>query len=176
MGNTAPVSYEKLVTELANFFNFLLSRNEAGLAILLGTVPPPSSFDIYEMKHTPSADLGVHIDGGEKIPLAESIVMATSREYDIISRVGGWPRIHRAFRAYRDKYPAGWNLLEEHALFVKQGGLFHDGQGGMMSAIAKKHGDVTTRTIRNRRNAILTIIARFVIYWFPEDEEYHLLG
>lgn len=170
MGNTAPVSYEKLVTELANFFNFLLSRNEAGLAILLGTVPPPSSFDIYEMKHTPSADLGVHIDGGEKIPLAESIIMATSREYDIISRVGGWPRIHRAVRRYKETYPAGWQQLEEYALFIRPGGMIHDGKGGMSAVLQDKYDGACQRTLRRRKNNIVRTVARAILWWMPDDE------
>jgi len=167
---------DMLINKLADLIDLILRREPNGLAILLGTVPPPTSEDLYEIGQSSQPDYGVRIQCGRGISTAEAIILGAEKFEILIEEIGGWKKIHRAFRAYRNKYPAGWSLLEEHALFVKQGGLFHDGQGGMMAVIAKKHGDVTARTIRNRRNTILTIIARFVIYWFPEDEEYQLLG
>lgn len=167
---------DKLINKLANFIDLILRREPNGLAILLGTLPPPSAEDLYQLGQGSQPDLGVRVQGGKGTTAAEAIILSAERFEFIIEEIGGWDRINRALRTYRDKYPSGWNLLEEHALFVKQGGLFHDGQGGMMAMIAKKHGDVTARTIRNRRNTILTIIARFVIYWYPEDDEYQLFG
>ena len=52
--------YEDLVHGLVGLFNLILSRHEAGIAILLGILPPPSSLDIYDMKLGLPADLGVH--------------------------------------------------------------------------------------------------------------------
>ena len=167
---------DMLISKLADFIDLMLRREPNGLAILLGTVPPPSAEELYQLGQGSQPDYGVRIQGGKGTPTAEAIIFGAERFEFLIEEIGGWEKINRALRIYRDKYPVGWNLLEEHALFVKQGGLFHDGQGGMMAVIAKKHGDVTARTIRNRRNTILTIIARFVIYWFPEDEEYQLFG
>lgn len=167
---------DKLINKLADFIDLILRREPNGLAILLGTLPPPSAEDLYQLGQGSQPDLGVRVQGGKGTTAAEAIILSAERFESIIEEIGGWDRINRALRTYRDKYPSGWNLLEEHALFVKQGGLFHDGQGGMMAMIAKKHGDVTARTIRNRRNTILTIIARFVIYWYPEDDEYQLFG
>ena len=167
---------DRLINKLADFIDLILRREPNGLAILLGTIQPPSVEDLYQLGQGSQPDYGVRIQGGKGTPTAEAIILSAERFELIIEEIGGWSRINRALRTYRDKYPSGWDLLEEHALFVKQGGLFHDGQGGMMAKIAEKHGGVTARTLRNRRNTILTIIARFVIYWFPEDEEYQLFG
>jgi len=167
---------DMLISKLADLIDLILRREPNGLAILLGTVPSPSAEDLYQLVQEPQPDLGVRVQGGKGTPTAEAIIFSAERLESIINEIGGWSRINRALRTYRDKYPLGWDLLEEHALFVKQGGLFHDGQGGMMAQIAKKHGGVTVRTLRNRRNTILTIIARFVICWFPEDDEYQLFG
>lgn len=164
-----------LIDKLADFIDLILRREPNGLAILLGKVPPLTREELYDLGQTYQPDCGVRVQGGKGIPAAEGIIISAERFERLIDEIGGWDRIHRAISTYSEKYPDGWELLEEHALFVQPGGIVHDGKGGMMQQIAQKH-DVTARTIRNRRNTILTIIARFVIYWFPKDEKYQLFG
>jgi len=165
--------YEDLVHGLVDLFNLILSRHEAGIAILLGILPPPSSLDIYDMKFRASADLGVRIDGGDKAPLAESVIMATTKEHDIIREVGGWARIHQAVRYYRSVYPEGWQQLEEYALFIRPGGMVHDGKGGMMGILQDKYDGVCSRTLRRRKSNIVRTVVRVILSWLPEDE-FHL--
>jgi len=164
--------YEDLVCGLVDLFNMILSRNEAGVAILLGMVTPPSSIEIYDMKFKPSADLGVRVDGGEKTPLAETIIMATATEYNIVRQVGGWSRINQAVRHYKSIYPIGWQQLEEYALFIRPGGMIHDGKGGMMSVLQNKYDGVCPRTLRRRKNNIVRTLVRVILCWMPGDEFY----
>lgn len=164
--------YEDLVHGLVGLFNLILSRHEAGIAILLGILPPPSSLDIYDMKFRAPADLGVRIDGGDNTPLAESIIMATAREHAIIREVGGWSRIHKAVRYYRSAYPEGWQQLEEYALFIRPGGMVHDGKGGMMSILQDKYDGVCSRTLRRRKSNIVRTVVRVILSWLPEDDFY----
>lgn len=169
---TTKYRYEDLVCGLVTLFNLILSRNEAGIAILLGILPPPSSLDIYYMKFSASADLGVRIDGGDKTPLAETVIMATTEEHDIIREIGGWSRIHHAVRYYRSVYPEGWQQLEEYALFIRPGGMVHDGKGGMMSILQDKYDGVCPRTLRRRKSNIVRTVVRVILSWLPEDEFY----
>ena len=155
--------------QLSAFIDQIL-KHEDGLAILLGTVPPPIAADLCELKKGSVPDLGVRVDGGTKTPYAEAVLLSTEKESRIIREIGGWKRINRAMREYKNSYPQGWSLFEEHVLFVRQGGMIHDGNGGMSAVIAAKHGGITTRTLRNRRNAILNTVSRYVLSWMPGDD------
>lgn len=154
--------------QLSSFIEQIL-RHEDGLAILLGTVPPPIAADLCELKKGPASDPGVRIDGGAKTPYAEAVLLSTEKEFRILKAVGGWQRINRAMQEYKNTYPQGWSLFEEHVLFVRRGGMIHDGQGGMSAVIARRHGGITPRTLRNRRNAILNTVSRYVLSWMPGD-------
>ena len=65
--------------QLSAFIDQIL-KHEDGLAILLGTVPPPIAADLCELKKGSLPDLGVHVDGGNKIPYAEAVLISTEKE------------------------------------------------------------------------------------------------
>ena len=159
--------------QLSAFIDQIL-KHEDGLAVLLGAVPPPIAADLCEMKKDPLPDLGVRVDGGNNIPYAEAVLISTEKEYRMLREIGGWKRISRAMKEYKNTYPQGWSLFEEHVLFVRQGGMIHDGSGGMSAHMASKYGGITTRTLRNRRNAILNTVSRYVLSWMPGDDEFDL--
>lgn len=161
------------VRQLSSFLEHIL-MHEDGLAILLGTVSPPIAADIYELKKgsTPDLEVKIKIDRRAITPYAEAAVIYTEKETKILRQLGGWDRINRSIREYRKTYPFGWALFEEHVLFVRRGGMIHDGNGGMSAMMAAKHGGITTRTLRNRRNAILNTVARYILSWMPGDDFY----
>ena len=93
------------ISELVKFFNFILHKSENGIAVLLGTVPPPTALEIHEMRKGSVSDYGVRIDGGEDVPMAQNIIESAEDIEEIISAVGGWSEINRAFRRFREEYP-----------------------------------------------------------------------
>ena len=177
--------YDQGIEALSRFFSFIL-RDEAGLLILLGTMPAPTSYDIYRMKSRASEDLGCHVDGGEKAQLADVVIDATKEEYDLIASLApegerrrawsaGWERIHRSVREFKQRYPDKWQYVEEYALFIRPGGLLHDGRGGMAAQMAEKNDGVCQRTLRRQRERILRCLARYVMSWH-EGDQFRLRG
>lgn len=150
--------------------DWILQRNESGLAILLGNLPPLSAVDIFEMKRAeagPVSDsLGVRITGGEVTNYADAILDSTERETRIIEDAGGWQPITSAFRLYRLEQPDNWNFFVEHTSYIRPGGSMHDGQGGMSIALERKYC-LSSKTMRRRRNRILRAIANRV--YLAED-------
>ncbi|KEJ91119.1 hypothetical protein [Synergistes jonesii] len=156
-------------SDLVDFFKFIISKSENGLAILLGIAPPPGAVQMYEMLGGNKVEYGVRIDGGEKIPQAQRILESVEHLEDIISAVGGWREIHAATLKFKADYPDQWKILETHALFVRPGGLLRDGQGGMSAIICRRHSDITPKTLRRRYKKILRALAIFLLSWSYSD-------
>lgn len=156
---------ERKVWRLARLLDWILQRNESGLAILLGNLPPLSAVDIFEMKRAeagPASDsLEVRVTGGEVINYADAILDSTERETRVIKEAGGWQPITNAFRLYRAEQPLNWKFFAEHTSYIRPGGSMHDGQGGMSTALELKYC-LSSKTMRRRRNRILRAIANRV--------------
>lgn len=156
---------ERKVWRLTRFLDWILQRNESGLAILLGNLPPLSAVDIFEMKRAEAGpvndSLGVRITGGKVINYADAILDATEREACILEEAGGWKPINNAFRYYRVEQPDSWKFFVEHTSYIRPGGSMHDGAGGMSSTLERKYG-LSSKTMRRRRNRILRAIANSV--------------
>lgn len=161
---------ERKVWRLARFLDWILQRNESGLAILLGNLPPLSAVDIFEMKRAEAGpindSLGVRVTGGGVVNYADAILDATERETRIIEEVGGWQPINHAFRLYRVEQPHSWKFFVEHISCIRPGGSMHDGQGGMSTTLERKYC-LSSKTMRRRRNRILRAIANRV--YLAED-------
>lgn len=156
---------ERRVHRLAKLLDWILQNNEAGLNILLGTLPPLSACDFYEMKRGAGntlEDLGTRITGGSGANLAEIAIETSQREEQIISDAGGWGKIIAAVREYRREQPRNWQFFYEHSLYVRPGGVIHNGDGGASAELQRKFGGISARTMRRRRNRILRAIANRV--------------
>mgnify|MGYP001408417309 CR=1 FL=1 len=151
------------VKRLADFFDFILTFAEDGLNILLGTIAAPTTEEIYNMIMPQTEDLGVHVDGGGKIPLAERRLTAIEPVEEIIALVGGWGPIWEAVREYKDKFPVQWQLIESFALFIRPGGIIRDGSGGMTTVISGYNDNVVPETLRKRRKKYLYTLAVYVM-------------
>lgn len=157
------------ISELVKFFNFILHKSENGIAVLLGTVPPPTALEIHEMRKGSVSDYGVRIDGGEDVPMAQNIIESAEDIEEIISAVGGWTEINRAFRRFREEYPEQWKFIEAHALFIKPGGLIRDGKGGMTAMLGRQYNGVTAKTQRRRSKRLLRSLAQYLLSWSYTD-------
>lgn len=168
------------VSEAKWLINFILTSFDNGLLILLGAAEPPSAAEIADVLPRPAApEYGCHIDGGEKVPYAESVLIYTEKVYGIVKSLGGWDKISSTMRSFRHKYPSPWNLFEVYSLFIRPGGTVRDGQGGIGRIISEKFDGVTERTIYNRRNKIVDSIALYLVSWSnPEgwNLTYHPVG
>lgn len=161
---------ERRIDRLAGFLDWLIRYDEAGILILLGVEQTPSAYDLFLKKQQSgkTSELpGTRITGGERSELALRVLEATEYETSVIAEAGGWEAIISAARRYRAELPRRWRLLERHALLVKPGGDFHDGDGGMSQRVAEEAG-IHVRTVNRRRNKILHQIARFV--YLPNGE------
>ena len=177
--------YERTISQLIAFFKLILA-DEAGLAILLGDAPAPSTYDLYIIKSRPGPDLGTYVQGGDNGSLAETVVMATEEENSMLRRLGswggkarateadGWARIRGAVRDYAKNYPEGWRLIKEHSLFIRPGGVRHDGNGGFGAWLCQRHGNISRNAMNKRRDSDLRILARYVLSWSPEDCSFDL--
>lgn len=179
-------SYGEIFARLVGFIN-LICEDEAAIPILLGTLPAPSSLDIYYLKKGPSKEAaGCRVDGGEDVPLQEVVITATQRENELLEYLGrlegptrsatanGWRRINGAFRDFKERYPETWTLFEDHVNLICKGGKIHDGKGGMTITLSKKNDGVVGKTLRRRRNLFVRRIAVHILSWHPQDNEFDL--
>lgn len=163
---------EKRIHRLAGFLNWVL-QNDAGLSILLGILPPLSSYDMYLMKEdskTSTPDLGTHISGGSCVNLADVIIDSTEREMSIIADAGGWYKIVAAVRKYSEEAsPRDWKFFEDYSLQIRPGGLKHGARGEESPAdkLARKYG-YTYKTMLRRRKQALRQIAQYV--YLPKND------
>jgi len=178
---SAIATYEDSLRALTSLIDLVLTQ-QTGLAILLGLLPAPSAYDLYVWKSKAPEDLGVHVDGGERAGLAETVMMATRKESAILRLLGrcadtprmsesyGWKRITGGFCEYKKKFPETWLLFEEYVIFVQPGGIYHDGKGGMTGMLSRRNDGADARTLRRRKKRFLEKIASFILAWQPGDE------
>lgn len=151
------------VSELIEFMNFILQKNEDGLAILVGAAPAPTALELYEMRSGGQVDYGVRIDGGEGVPHAQSALESVEGIEEIISDAGGWKVIHLAFQEFRKEFPEQYKFIENYSLFIRPGGIIRDGAGGMGAALGRKYKGVTQKTLRRRYKRIMRTVAQYIL-------------
>ena len=158
------------VSEAKWLINFILTSFDNGLLILLGAAEPPSAAEIADVLPRPAApEYGCHIDGGEKVPYAESVLSSAEKVDEIVDCLGGWKKIAATMRDYRRTWPKLWGMFESHALFIRPGGKIRDGQGGMGKIVGEYYDGVTERTVWNRRNQVIDSIALYLVSWSYTD-------
>ena len=155
------------LSEIMNFIKFIACFDN-GLAILLGRAEPPSAVTLHDLKKGSQEEYGVHIDGGEGVPLAQNIL--ENKFDEIVCFLGGWKNIARAFNDYRQQWPETWELFAMYSTFVRPGGEIRDGKGGAMAMIGRRYDGIVPKTVRRRRNKIVRTIALYLITHPREGE------
>jgi hypothetical protein len=134
-----------------------------GLNMLLGRTAPPTTEQINEMilMFTPAgADLGVRVDAGDVLPRAERLIYTEQSFSVIIAETGGWRHINEVARGYMKLYPNTWNIVADHARWVKTKITRTDGSS--LRKVADANG-CSIETVRNTINSFPLELARAII-------------
>ncbi|MBQ9882004.1 MAG: hypothetical protein IJM42_05285 [Synergistes sp.] len=156
------------VKKIIWFLKTILSFDD-GIAILLGAAPVPSSEEIFQTIRVPAEDCGVRVDGGSSVCAAEAIVMAVEPFDDVVSQLGGWPKINEIVCSFRDENPGMWERFVPLVSLIQPGGRIRDGLGGMSAMLSVRFGGVCEKTLRRWKKETMRALAIYLLTWARAD-------
>lgn len=145
---------------LAAIIELLLSRHPRGLRVLLGECPTPNAEEVRLLFAEGRDDLGVRVEGGASVPLAEQMVMNVERFNEVIGAAGGWKHVNAMVKEWAAIFPSSWRIVVDCVRCVRRGTPKID--GGQVGRIAERFG-VDTETVRLRRKAFPEQIADYIL-------------
>jgi hypothetical protein len=148
---------------LVELLELLLRTHPYPIRVLLGEMEPPSVLDLVASDGRPGADLGVRVDGGEKIPEAERLVERAAPFDQALEAVGGWDGIVRSVKELKEFEPELWEQFAACVRWVRpKRGRYSGariGDGGHILKLAERLG-LGSATVLRRRDAAIREIAR----------------
>lgn len=145
---------------LAAIIELLLSRHPRGLRVLLGECQPPNAEEVRLLFAEGRDELGVRVEGGASVPLAERMVMNAERFNEVIGAAGGWKHVNAMVKEWAEIFPNSWRIVVDCVRYVRRGTPKID--GGQMARIAERY-HVDLDTVRLRRRAFPECLADFIL-------------
>lgn len=113
---------------MADIIELFLDKHAAGFLVLCGKCPWPDIEELNEMLRYVnggnSEDLGVRVQGGADIPLAQRHVEAIESAewvYRFLDRYGGTAAVAAAMQEYRQARPQEYDLLQRIGMAGRPG-------------------------------------------------------
>lgn len=140
----------------------VLKYHPCGLAVLLGSYPPPDAetWDEILSMDRPSSD-PVYVSGGSRESRILACVAAADDMEGIIKSMGGWHNVNQCAQALRMEQSTLWNHFVAHLDRVEGSRSTRCGEGDQSprEKLAAELG-ITPKTLTIHRYTVLRLIAR----------------
>lgn len=163
----------KTLNEVADLIELLISCHPQGFRVLLGEAERPTPEEIHAMMDA-QRDYGppeIRPATPNQTVEAERIVWDAEKFDKVVEDAGGWFHITKISQEYKKAAPKTWNVIIDHASYVKNPATRLDEP--RLKYVADKHG-LDRNTVMKYSREFPMDLAKAILICPPDPDDFRL--